>query len=183
MTNKWTSLIFMLMCALVIGLVAMPSDAHAHSFPEWDGKPIIDPANQFDQPELNHLMEYINSLPHEYIIVFLETLDEDGFDYTKKLFDHFQLGSNAILFVVTTEEPVQLFYAYGQNIAAKGLTDQAIQDREENMFKPYVREQNFLTGINQLIHSLELELENLALRQEREAELTIHDIMYRLRIR
>lgn len=175
MLKKWTCRVLILICGFIIGLQLMPSGGHAQNFPDREGKPVIDLTKQLEQPELNHLSEYIHSLPHEYVVVFLESLEEEGFEYTRRLFDHYQLGDNAILFVVTTEEPVQLFYAYGQGIAAKGLTDQAVKEREENMFKPYVREQNFLTGMNQLIHSLELELENLALRQEREAELSIHD--------
>lgn len=176
MTNKWTRFILTIIPILLFGFLCIHTNVHAQEFPEREpGQVVLDPDNLFPQPEKTNLEEYITSLPHEYILVFLEKLEEDGFAYTKKLFDFYRLEANSILFVISTEEPGHLFYAYGNNLVEKGLTDQAIQEREETFFKSFAREENYLTGVSQLINSLELEIENLEMKKAREQELTIYE--------
>src|SRR5690606_23835404 len=114
---------------LLLGFQLAGVNVHAQEFPERGNMQIIDTKNLFTQPEKTNLEEYITSLPHEYILVFLEKLEEEGFSYTKRLFDHYELGANSILFVISIEEPGYLFYAYGNNLVEKGLTDQGIQER------------------------------------------------------
>lgn len=175
MIKKWTTIFITIILSFLVWIHSIDSIAYAQPFPEREGLHVLDPADQFKQPEKTNLRDYITSLSHEYVVVFLDKLEEDGFDYTKELFEHYELGTNSLLFVVATAEPSPLFYAYGSDIANKGLTDQIIKEREETLFKPYIREQDLVTGMSQLINSLELELENLDKQKARDAQITIQD--------
>jgi septation ring formation regulator len=173
MTKKWTRITFATTMMVLILVCSIFQPAFATEFPERGEATIVDPLQYFEQPERTNLRQYIANQPHKYVVVFLDQLEEDGFDYTRRLFDHYELGTDNVLFVITVTDESELYYAYGSKLTQKGLTDEFIESRKSVTFQPYVLERNYLTGVRSLIQAIELELENISAQREREAELII----------
>jgi methyl-accepting chemotaxis protein len=173
MINKWTRTTLVTTMIILISVSSISQPAFATEFPERGEETIVDPFQYFEQPERTNLRQYIQNHPHNYVVVFLDQLEEDGFDYTRSLFDHYELGTDTVLFVVTVLEESELYYSYGSELIEEGLTDEFIESRKSVTFQPYVIERNYLTGVRSLIQAIELEIENIAGKREREAELII----------
>lgn len=161
------------MLVLLLSLISVST--YATQFPERGEAYIVDPFQYFEQPDRTTLREYIVTQPHEYVVVFLDQIEEDGFDYTRQLFDYYELGSDAILFVITIADNSQLYYAYGSSLIEQGLSDESIESRKSITYQPYVIDRNYLTGVRSLIQSIERELVNIAEERERANQLIINN--------
>jgi septation ring formation regulator len=158
---------------LLFNLISV--SAYATPFPEREEAYIVDPFQYFEQPDRTTLREYILNQPHEYVVVFLDQIEQDGFDYARDLFDYYELGSDSILFVITIADNSQLYYAYGSSLIEQGLSDETIESRKLITYQPYVIDRNYLTGVRSLIQSIERELLNIAEERERAEQLIINN--------
>lgn len=148
---------------------------YATQFPDREEKYIVDPFQYFEQPERTNLREYIVIQPHEYVVVFLDQIEEDGFDYARQLFDFYELGADSILFVITIADNGKLYYAYGSSLIDQGLSDESMESRKSITYQPNASDRNYLTGVRSFIQSIEQELENIADQQERAEQLSIEN--------
>lgn len=148
---------------------------YATQFPDREEKYIVDPFQYFEQPERTNLREYIVIQPHEYVVVFLDQIEEDGFDYARQLFDFYELGADSILFVITIADNGKLYYAYGSSLIDQGLSDESMESRKSITYQPNASDRNYLTGVRSFIQSIEQELKNIADQQERAEQLSIEN--------
>lgn len=146
----------------------------ASQFPDRGTQNIIDPYEYYTQQEKESLHKNITSLPNDYVVVILDEVETDGMTYTRDLFEHYELSTNSTLFVLTLAGNSQIFYGYGSELVEKGLTDDIINGKIDLIYQAYVNEKQYLTGVRSLINSIELELESLEAKRQREAEIVVN---------
>jgi septation ring formation regulator len=174
MIKSNTLKIFTLLILLLIWFNITIPTAYAQ-FPERGDALIVDPSNSLEQEDQKRLSEYLGSLPHSYVVVFLERIEGEGTNYTKQLFDHYKLSPNHLLLVVTTDDG-QLYHTFGQLAKEEGLSDELILKNKEINYNNYIQDKNYTTGVRALVQSVETELENIKAQRERTLESVVEAV-------
>ncbi|WP_025026593.1 septation ring formation regulator EzrA [Caldalkalibacillus mannanilyticus] len=166
--NKLTfKITILLLCLLFTSLHTVYAQ-----FPEKGDQLVIDSTGKLEKAEVKRLHEYIDSLSNSYTVVFLDKLEKDGTEYTTELFAHYSLGTADTLLVIDVTE-AELYYAYGNEMTRKGLTDEIIDAKKNSIFSSYAKKGETLIAVTNFIRTVELELENIAAKRERESGIVV----------
>lgn len=154
-------------------LFLLPVQTAFAQFPEREDTLVVDPNEYLSSKDRNRLNEQLAQYPHEYVVVFLDQIEDEPISFAKELFTHYQLGNTSVLFVVTVEDQNKLYYAYGADLSDQGLTNGMIDSRIAALFQSYADQNKYITGMNQLISALETELDKIAEQREREKQISV----------
>ncbi|MBO8170596.1 MAG: TPM domain-containing protein [Bacillaceae bacterium] len=131
--------LFMFLTLTPYGVIAAP-------FPEAKEKLIQDEADLLDETVIRDLSEQLQAYGETYKIVIVESFSPlSDTDYARSLFDHFELGEQSILFVLSAESNT-LAFAAGSSYDSDEVNEM-IGDKIEHYFDPYALQQEYGRGI------------------------------------
>lgn len=165
--ENWIRVLILLLVFLI------PAQFVLAEFPERGDHLLVDPHGYISVQERSRFNDQLAQHAHQYVVVFLDQIEDEPVSYVKDLFSHYKLGNESILFVITAGDQNKLYYAYGAQLQDKGLTNELIDSRITGLYQSYADQKNYITGINQLIRGIETALEDVAAQREREAEISV----------
>lgn len=152
MDKLWFKYIIVIL-VLFLGLIH-PSKGYA-AYPEKGESSIVDPYGYYDQTQMNEMNAFTSKLSFSMVTVFLDEVDGDGFTYAKNLFKHYNLGENAILFLVTVADEGKLYYAYDSSIEEQGITTKWMEKQRIDHYMPLADQNKYWSGVESLAQIIE----------------------------
>ncbi len=170
MIHKNILLRFIILLTIMLSLV---TSLAAAQFPEKGNHYIVDPHKAFELHEKTTFERYLAELKYRYTIVALEEIQGDGFAYATSLFAHYKLGKEDILIIILLNPEGTIYYAYGQTLIDKGLTDALMNRTKEARQLSYTANQRYLTFLRTFVSDIERYLAQVSEQSQREQERVI----------
>lgn len=168
------SVIYIYILTLILTLSFSMSVAAEPEPLEYEGEPIVDPHEYFENNQKNRYNEIIAASAYNYVLVFLDQVDQNGFDVAQELYEQFELEGESVLFLITVNDNA-LYYAYDSKMSELGLSDELVEVIKEDTFVSPASRREYLTGIHAMISALDSELDRIQNERETADQITVNE--------
>lgn len=170
LSSKSYILSLVLTFILLLHVSIVDADAipvHAEYYPDRENETLIDPDKLLDASEADQIafIDSVSELQHEYVLVVLDHIEQNGSLYAQQLFEHYALGEQSVLFVLVLDEEFSVYYHYGSQLIELGYTD-SLMDISINRYESQLQNDRYLEGMQKIIETIENDLLEKIERQD-----------------